>query len=209
METQQLNQEPKPKAKPAEAPIKEPDTQGSTEDSSTIPTPSEIQNENPMRKIFIEKIILSSGGVAEELKKAQKLLELISGMKAQIISSTKRIPDFGVRPGLEVGTRVTLRGKKALSVLQQLLGALNNTIYESQVSSNHFSFGITEYIEIPGIEYQREIGIRGLNVTVVFARKGLRVKRKKIKQGHIPKKQHISVEEITKHMEDNFKTTFI
>ena len=134
---------------------------------------------------------------------------MISKKKAQVLTSAKRIPDFGVRPGLEVGTRVTLRNQEALDVLKQLLGALNNTLYESQVSDNHFSFGIKEYIEIPDIEYQREIGIRGLNITVVFARKGLRVKRKKIKQGHVAKKQSISVEEITKFMEANFQTTFI
>lgn len=169
----------------------------------------ESKAENPMRKIFIEKVILSAGATGDELKKAAKLLELISGMKAQIISSTKRIPDFGVRPGLEVGARVTLRGKKSLDLLKKLLGGLNNTIYEEQVSENHFSFGIREYIEIPGIEYQREIGIRGLNITVVFARPGLRVKRKKLKRGRIPHKQHVSQEEIIKFMESNFQTKFI
>jgi len=36
----------------------------------------------------------------------------------KIISSSKRIPDFGVRPGLEVGTRVTIRDKKVLELLK-------------------------------------------------------------------------------------------
>ncbi|MAG23991.1 50S ribosomal protein L5 [Candidatus Pacearchaeota archaeon] len=167
------------------------------------------QSENSMRKIKIEKVLLSAGSVSEDLQKAKKLLELISGKKAQLISSTKRIPDFNVRPGLEVGTRVTLRGPKALEVLKQLLGGVGNTLYEDQVSENHFSFGIKEYIEIPGIEYQRELGIRGFNITVVFARPGIRVKRKKIKTGKFPKKQHISQEEILKYMEENFQTSFI
>lgn len=162
-----------------------------------------------MREIFIEKVVLSAGAKGTDLEKAKKLLEFITKRKAQIITSSKRVPDFGVRPGLEVGTRVTLRGEKSLEILKQLLGGLNNTLYESQVSNNHFSFGIKEYIEVPGLEYQREIGIRGLNITVVFARKGLRVKRKKIKRGPIPKKQSISIEEITKFMEENFQTKFI
>jgi len=164
--------------------------------------------ENPMRKIKIEKVLLSSGAVDKELEKAKKLLELISGMKAQIVASQKRIPDFGVRPGLEVGTRVTLRGKDAEELLKRLLGAIDNIVKTKQVSSNHFSFGIKEYIEIPGLEYQRDIGIRGLNVTIVFARAGLRVGRKKIKSGKIPKKQHISSEEIIKFMQEKFKTIF-
>jgi len=164
--------------------------------------------QNPMRKPRIEKVLISSGAKDKELEKAKKLLELISGMKAQIIASTKRIPNFEVRPGLEVGTRVTLRGEKAIHLLKRLLAALNNTLSTSQVSPNHFSFGIEEYIEIPGIEYQRDIGIRGLNITVVFTRKGIRVKLKKIKAGKLPKKQHVTEEEIIKFMKDNFQTNF-
>lgn len=165
-------------------------------------------SENPMRAIKIEKIILSAGGVEKELEKAKKLLELLSGRKAQIIASAKRIPDFNVSPGLEVGTRVTLRGKEAVELLRRLLGAIDNVLKAKQVSENHFSFGIKEYIEIPGIEYQRDIGIRGLNITVVFIRAGVRIARKKIKSGKLPKRQHVSQEDIISYMGDNFKTKF-
>ena len=163
---------------------------------------------NPMRTVSIEKIIISAGATAENLVKAKKLLELLTGRKAQIIASTKRIPDFGVRPGLEVGTRVTLRGNSAMDMLRRVLGALENVLSKKQVAENHLSFGIKEYIEIPGIEYQRDIGIRGFNTTIVFTRPGLRVKRKKIKSGHVPRRQYVSKAEIIKYMEDNFKTTF-
>ena len=164
--------------------------------------------ENPMRAMFIEKIVLSASGVDVDLERAEKLLNIISGKKSQVITSTKRIPDFGVRPGLKVGVRVTIRGKKALKLLGRLLGAKENTLNEKQISSNHFSFGIPEYIEKKEMEYQRDIGTRGLNVTVDFARAGLRVKRKKIKSGPVPQKQHVSKEEIIKFMEDNFSTQF-
>jgi large subunit ribosomal protein L5 len=162
--------------------------------------------ENPMRKIFIEKVLLSAGGIEDDLKKASKLLNIVSGMKTQIIASQKRIPDFGVNPGLEVGTRVTIRGEKGVALLKRLLGALDNQLLKSQITDNHFSFGIKEYIEIPGMEYQRDIGTRGFNITVVFARAGLRVKRKKMKSGRIPKKQFITKDEIIKYLEENFKT---
>lgn len=168
-----------------------------------------MNQENPMRKIKIEKVLLSAGATGDNLQKAKKLIELISGRKAQIITSSKRIPDFGVRPGLEVGTRITMRGEKAIELLKRLLTAVNNTLKKKQVSSNHFSFGVKEYIEIPEIEYQRDIGIRGLNVTIDFIRPGIRVKRKKIKGGKWPKKQQISQEEIIKYMGDNFQTSFI
>lgn len=164
---------------------------------------------NPMQSIFIEKVILSCGATGDDLIKSKKLLELISGCKAQIIASRKRIPDFGVRPGLEVGVRITLRRKGAIETLKRLLGAIDNKIKSKQVSENHFSFGIKEYIEIPGMEYQRDIGIRGLNVSVVFSKKGHRVVKKKIKSGKIPKRHFASKDEIIKYMEDSFKTKFV
>jgi len=164
--------------------------------------------ENIMRTIKIERVVLSCAATGTDLDKSVKLLEIISKGKPQKVASTKRIPAFGVRPGLEVGTNITLRGEKAIQLLKKLLGAVENILKEKQVSENHFSFGIHEYIEIPGIEYQREIGIRGLSITVVFSRPGLRVKRKKIKQGHVPHRQSISKEEIINYMEENFGTKF-
>lgn len=163
---------------------------------------------NPMRKIRIEKIVVSCGAVGTDLDKAKKLIELITKRKAHKIASHKRIPDFGVRPDLEVGTRVTIRGEESTRLLKQLLGAVENILRKKSVSENHFSFGIPEYIEIPGIEYQRDIGIRGLNVTVDFVRPGMRVKRKKIKVGAVPKKQLVSPQEIINYMEENFATKF-
>jgi large subunit ribosomal protein L5 len=166
------------------------------------------KTENTMRQVHIEKVLLSSGATGDNLQKAKKLLEFLSEKKAQLIASKKRIPDFNVRPGLEVGTRITLRGEKTIELLKRLLGAIDNTLRKKQIVENHFSFGIKEYIEIPGAEYKREIGIRGLNITVVFARKGLRIIYKKIKSGKLPKKQRVSKQEIIKYMEDNFKTKF-
>jgi large subunit ribosomal protein L5 len=168
----------------------------------------EEKKANPMRSVFIEKAIVSAGATADNLVKAKKLLEFVTSKKAQIITTSKRIPDFNVRPGLEVGTRVTLRGKDTLDLLRRLLGAIENRMSKKQVSQNHVSFGIEEYIEIPGIEYRRDIGIRGFNTTIVFARRGLRVKRKKIKSGNIPQKQYVTSEDIINYMEEHFKTKF-
>lgn len=167
---------------------------------------SKKTGENPMRMVFIERIVLSAGGKADVLEKARKLLEYLTGKKAQIIASNKRIPDFNVNPGLEVGTRVTLRDQEAIDTLKRLLGSIDNTLSKKQIAQNHFSFGIPEYIEIPGTEYKREIGIRGLNVSVVFARKGKRIAIRKRMRVSIPLKQHIPQEEIISFMEKNFKT---
>lgn len=163
---------------------------------------------NPMREIKMEKIVLSIGGTGEELEKGFKLLKILTGRTPAKMKSRKRIPSLGVRPKLEVGVVVTIR-KKPEETLRKMLSALDNTLKKSQISENNFSFGIKEYIEIPGTEYQRDIGIRGLDVTVTFKRAGRRVKLKKIKKGKIPKKQAVTSEEIIKFMEENFKTKFI
>lgn len=165
---------------------------------------------NVMQHPRIDKVTLSAGATGADLEKARKLLEIVSGKKAQIISAgpKRRIPEFGVKPGLELGTRVTLRGKEAVELLKRLLGAIENKLKKKQVASNHFSFGIKEYIEIPGMEYIREIGIRGFNATVVFKRPGVRVKHKKAKAGRIPMRHNIKPEEIISFMDKTFKTRF-
>lgn len=163
---------------------------------------------NPMREIKIEKVVLSVGGIGDDLEKGYKLLELLTGRKPARMKSKKRIPALNIRPGLEIGAVVTVR-KGMEDLLSKLLSANDNLLSEKQISENNFSFGIEEYIEIPGIEYQREIGIKGLDITVVFKRTGKRVKLRKRKSNKIPKKQKIKPEEIIKFMEDEFGTEFV
>ncbi len=164
--------------------------------------------ENPMREIKIEKIVISMGGIGEELEKGVKLLKLITGRVPAKKRSNKRIPTLNVRPKLEIGAMVTIR-QNIKEFLEKMLVAIDNTLKKKQISENNFSFGIHEYIEIPGVEYQRELGIMGFDVTVVFKRTGRRVKLRKIKRGKVSKRQVISKEEIIKFMEENYNTEFV
>ncbi len=164
--------------------------------------------ENIMKKIKIEKVILGIGGTGDNLEKGVKLLKILTGKKPARMKSNKRIPSLGVRPKLEVGAIVTIR-KNTEDFLKRMLIPIDNKLKEKQISENAFSFGVEEYIEIPGVEYQRDIGIMGFDVTIVFARAGKRVKLKKMKKGKIPKRQTISKEEIIKFMEEKFQTEFI
>ncbi|MFH1500693.1 MAG: 50S ribosomal protein L5 [archaeon] len=161
---------------------------------------------NKMREVKIEKVIISAGATAEKLDRATKLLQIVTGMKPIRTSSKKRIPTFGVRPGLEIGCKVTLRGQKGIPLLSRLLKGIKDQLNQKQIQDNHLSFGIEEYIEVPGIEYQRDIGIIGFNVTVVFSRAGRRVKIRKSKKGKIPKRQEVTREEIIVYMKQNFNT---
>ena len=164
-------------------------------------------NSNPMREIKIEKVVLSVGGTGDNLQKGTRLLEYLTERKPAKMKSRKRIPSLGVRPGLEVGSVVTIRKNPKL-ILKRMLSAIDNKLRKKQISINNFSFGLKEYIEIPGVEYQREIGIMGLDVTVVFKRSGRRVKLRKIKRGKYSIRQNVLKEEIIKFMEENFQTKF-
>jgi large subunit ribosomal protein L5 len=166
-----------------------------------------MNKQNPTRTIKIEKVVLSIGGTAEQLEKGFKLLKLLTGRTPAKMKSHKRIPAFGVRPKLEVGAVVTIR-KDLHEVLKRMLTAVDNKLRKKQMSENNFSFGIKEYIEIPGMEYQREIGIIGIDVTVVFKRAGRRVSLRKTKKGKVPARQRIPREELIKFMEENFQTEF-
>ena len=163
---------------------------------------------NPTREIFIEKVVLNIGATGEKLERGYKLLQRITGQKPMRVKvKRKRIPTWGVRPGLEVGVVVTVR-KDHEELLRRILVAVENKLKKKQIPTNHFAFGVKEYIEIPGMEYQRDVGIMGFDCIVVFARRGRRISTRSLKKTSLPKKQYISKEEMIKYMEDNFKTTF-
>jgi large subunit ribosomal protein L5 len=161
-----------------------------------------------MKEIKLEKVILNIGGVGEKLDKGVILLEKISGKRPIKVQATNRIPTWSVRPGLEVGTKITLRGEDALLMIKKLLPAIDNTIKEKQVQDNFFSFGIHEYIEIPGIEYIREVGIMGFEVTVVFSRPGKSIEKRKVKRGK-SKRLLVTKEEIEKYLINKFNTVIL
>lgn len=161
-----------------------------------------------MRTPKIEKVVLNVGGVGEKLEKGFILLQKLSGKKPVKVAAVKRIPTWNVRPGLQVGTKVTLRGPEAEAFIKRVLPAINNTIKEKQIRPNFVSMGIHEYIEIPGIEYIREVGIMGFEMTIVFVRTGRRVALKKVKRGRV-RRQNVTVEEIEQIMQDKFKTKIL
>lgn len=160
---------------------------------------------NKMQEIEIEKMVLNCGGVDEKLEKSIKLLEMITKRKIQVIKSSKRIPDFGISPGKKSGAKVTIRDNNEIKgLLKRFFAALDNSIKKGQVAPNHASFGIKEYIEIPGLEYYRDIGILGFEIDLSFTRKGKRVKNRKVKAGKYPKRQIVTSEEIIEYLTKHF-----
>lgn len=158
-----------------------------------------------MRKLRIEKITLNVGcGAAMKPENAKTILEQISGKKAVITLSRKR-STFGVPKNKPIGCKVTVRDN-AVEFLKRLLEARENRLKPGSFDSGgNFSFGIKEYIDVPGMDYEPKIGIIGFDVAVTVERRGFRVKRKSL-PGRIGKGHMIKKEESMDFMRENFNT---
>lgn len=161
---------------------------------------------NKMRDIRIEKLTLNVGAGKDTavLEKGLKLLKNITGIDPVKTFTRKRIPTWGLRPGLPIGCKITLRKEAAKALLKKLLSAKDNKLTENQFdSSGNIAFGITEYIDIPGTKYDPEIGMMGLQVCLTLERPGFRVKKRRLKNT-ISKNHLITKDEAMAFMKDNF-----
>jgi large subunit ribosomal protein L5 len=160
-----------------------------------------------MRTIKLTKLTLNIGigEPGEKLEKAVKLLRNLSGEKPVKTTTKKRIPTWKIRPGLTIGTKVTLRREKAQKMLKRMLSAKNNKLKEGNFDNNgNFAFGVKEYLDIPEAKYDAEIGIIGLEVAATLERPGFRIKRRMIKMKRIPKKHSITKQEAIDFIRKNF-----
>jgi len=156
------------------------------------------QETHVMRKLRVEKIVLNCGCGTDHtrLEKSFKLLGIITGRTPVKIITSKRIPGWGLRPGLPIACKVTLRGKLANDTLKRLLTANDNVLRPNNFdNSGTVSFSVHECINIPGVEYDPTIGILGMQVTVTLQRPGFRIRRRKYMNRRIPNASVISAAE--------------
>ncbi|MBU0457108.1 MAG: 50S ribosomal protein L5 [Nanoarchaeota archaeon] len=158
---------------------------------------TEKNKTNPMKEIKIEKITLNLGvGKSEDLlKKGLILLQKLTPIKPVKTITKKRIPGWGLRPGLAIGCKVTIRND-CNELLLRLLAAKDNMLDEKNFDDNgNFSFGIPEYIDIKGLDYDPELKIIGLEAAVTLKRPGFRVKVRKIKSTSLGSSHKVSKED--------------
>ena len=161
---------------------------------------------NKMREIRLEKVTINIGvgEAGPKLEMAKKLLEKISEEKV-VITKTHKRSTFGVAKKRPIGVKITLRGEKAKEFLINTLKAKDNRINPDQFDGNgNFSIGVKEYIDLPGVKYDPEIGIMGMDVCVTLVRPGFRVKNRKIRSKKVGKKHRITKEEAKEWMEKEF-----
>jgi large subunit ribosomal protein L5 len=157
-----------------------------------------------MRDIRVEKIVLNIGcGADGNVEHARTILERVTGAKP-VITATKKRSTFGGAKGKPIGCKVTIRNGK-IDLLKKLLEARENKLKQSNFdSTGNLSFGIKEYIEIPGMEYDPQIGIMGFDVAIALERPGYSIKRRRM-TSKLGKKHIITKEEAMEFMKKEFK----
>lgn len=159
-----------------------------------------------IRMIRLGKVTVNIGvGTAgEPLEKAEKLLENLCEQKPVRTISKKRIPGWGIRKKQPIGVKVTLRGKKAKDFIDKTIEAKERKLDSSQFDNNgNFAFGISEYIDIPGVKYNPEIGIYGFDVCVSLEKIGYRIHKRKRQKRKVPLRHKLTKKEAIEWVQKN------
>ncbi len=136
------------------------------------------------------------GGQSERLEKAVRVLKILTGQDASIRRAKQTIKEFGISRNQPIAAVVTLRGINALEFLKKAFYAINYTLKASSFDSyGNVAFGITEHISLPGVKYDPELGIFGMDVAITFERPGFRVLRRRRCRSTIPRRHRVSKEE--------------
>jgi len=133
---------------------------------------------NIMEVPKITKVTLNMGvGEAVTDKKvmarATADMELIAGQKPIVINARKSVATFKIRDGWPVGCKVTLRRERMYEFLDRLVHisiprirdfrGLNRKSFDGR---GNYSFGITEQIMFPEIDFDQIDTIRGMDITI-------------------------------------------
>ncbi len=135
--------------------------------------------ENVMQVPRLEKIVVNMGvgGAIQQanlLENAVRDLTLIAGQKAVITRAKKSIAGFKLREGNAIGCKVTLRGARMYEFLDRLITLAVPRIRDfrglpprSFDGKGNYTFGVTEQLIFPEIDYDSVDRIRGMDITIV------------------------------------------
>ena len=141
-----------------------------------------VWKEQPMLRPRIEKVVvnMSIDKSGEPLEKAVRVLKEITGHTPCRRKAKTSIRDFGIRKGVSIACIVTLREEEAIDFLKKVLTVVDNKVSgRSFDKQGNFSFGLKEHIELPGVKYDPDVGIFGMDICVSVTRPGYRVKNRR------------------------------
>ena len=150
---------------------------------------------NVMLQPRIEKVVvhIGVGESGQRLVNAETIMTEITGHNPVRSLAKKTMPTFGIKKREPIGAKLTLRGKDAEDFLVTALKAAGNTIREGQFDEGgNFAFGIEEHTDFPGMKYDPDIGIFGMDVIVIMKRPGYRVARRRVAQRKLPSRHRLS-----------------
>jgi large subunit ribosomal protein L5 len=155
-------------------------------------------HDQPMLQPRIEKVVvnLNVGKSGEPLEKAFKVLQQIAGQTPVKKNAKASIRDFGIRKGEPIACVVTLRRQAAIDFLKKVLPVIDNKVSKSSFDERgNFAFGLKEHIEIPGVKYDPDVGIFGMDICVALNRPGDRVRDRRKRKAKVGKKHLLTPEE--------------
>lgn len=162
---------------------------------------------NPMRGPLISKatVNMGVGEGGEALAKAETLLEKLTGQKPKRNFAKLTEPSFGLRKGLPIACKVTLRNESASRFLKDAFVAIDNKLKKSSFDGQgNVSFGIKEHIDLPGTKYDPKVGIFGMDVCLTVERPGYRIKRRRIQSAKPSKHHKVKVEDSIEFLKSKF-----
>jgi len=134
---------------------------------------------NIMQVPRLDKIVVNMGvGDASQdgklIDAAVEDLRTITGRQPRINRARKSVANFKIREGMSIGASVTLRGDQMWEFFDRLVTlaiprirdfrGLNPRGFDGR---GNYSFGVTEQLIFPEIDYDKVVKIRGMDITLV------------------------------------------
>ena len=140
---------------------------------------AELGLANVMQVPRFVKIVVNMGvGKATQQKSlldgAVTDLQIITGQKPLVTKAKKSIAGFKLREGNEIGAKVTLRSDRMWEFYDRLVTLAIPRIRDFRGMSpaqfdgrGNYTFGVTEQLIFPEIDYDKIDAVRGMDITIV------------------------------------------